>query len=67
MAAFGLGTFPAMLMMGGVGRALAPAWRQRGVWLAGSCILLLGLITLGRGFLPADAHVGHAWLPGFPA
>jgi sulfite exporter TauE/SafE len=67
MAAFGLGTFPAMLMMGGVGRALAPAWRQRGVWLAGSCILLLGLITLGRGFLPADAHVGHAWLSGFPA
>ena len=31
---------------------LAPAWRQRGVWLAGSCILLLGLITLGRGILP---------------
>ena len=38
-----------MLMMGGVGRVLAPAWRQRGVWLAGSFILLLGLITLGRG------------------
>ena len=67
MAAFGLGTFPAMLMMGGIGRALAPAWRQRGVWVAGCCILLLGLITLGRGFLPADAHSGHAWLPGFPA
>ena len=36
MASFGLGTFPAMLMMGGVGRVIAPAWRQRGVWLAGS-------------------------------
>jgi sulfite exporter TauE/SafE len=56
MAAFGLGTFPAMLMMGGVGRILAPAWRQRGVWLAGSCILLLGIITLGRGILPFAAH-----------
>jgi sulfite exporter TauE/SafE len=67
MAAFGLGTFPAMLMMGGVGRALAPTWRQRGVWLAGCCILALGLITLGRGLLPSDAHVGHAWIAGPPA
>jgi uncharacterized protein len=61
MLAFGLGTFPAMLLMGGVGRMLAPAWRQRGVWLAGSCILALGLITLGRGLLPFAAHLGgHA-------
>jgi sulfite exporter TauE/SafE len=59
MAAFGLGTFPAMLMMGGVGRVLAPAWRQRGVWLAGAGILLLGLITLGRGVLPASMSMGH--------
>jgi hypothetical protein len=67
MAAFGLGTFPAMLMMGGIGRALAPAWRQRGVWLAGCGILLLGLLTLGRGVFPSDAHIGHAWMAGFPA
>jgi sulfite exporter TauE/SafE len=59
MAAFGLGTFPAMLLMGGVGRLLAPAWRQRGVYVAGSAILLLGLITLGRGVLPFW-HAGHA-------
>jgi len=56
MLAFGLGTFPAMLMMGGIGRALAPAWRQRGVWLAGCSILLLGLITVGRGVVPLSAH-----------
>jgi uncharacterized protein len=61
MASFGLGTFPAMLMMGGVGRVLAPAWRQRGVWLAGTCILLLGIITLGRGILPFAAHMEHGW------
>jgi uncharacterized protein len=67
MASFGLGTFPAMLMMGGVGRALAPAWRQRGVWFAGSCILLLGIITLGRGILPFAAHVAHGWPGGYPA
>jgi hypothetical protein len=59
MASFGLGTFPAMLMMGGVGLVLPSAWRQRGVWLAGSCILLLGLITIGRGILPIAAHIAH--------
>jgi sulfite exporter TauE/SafE len=67
MASFGLGTFPAMLMIGGVGRVLAPAWRQRGVWLAGSCILLLGIITLGRGILPFGTHIAHAWPGGRPA
>ena len=67
MVSFGLGTFPAMLMMGGVGQVLAPAWRQRGVWLAGSCILLLGLVTLGRGILPFAAHIAHDWPGGYPA
>jgi len=67
MASFGLGTFPAMLMMGAVGQVLAPAWRQRGVWLAGSCILLLGLVTLGRGILPFAAHMAHGGPGGYPA
>jgi uncharacterized protein len=67
MASFGLGTFPAMLAMGVIGRVLAPAWRQRGVWLAGSCILLLGIITLGRGFLPFGAHMLHGLFGGHPA
>jgi uncharacterized protein len=66
MASFGLGTFPAMLMMGGAGRVLAPAWRQRGVRLAGGCILVLGLITLGRGLLPLGAHMSHGLLGGHP-
>jgi uncharacterized protein len=63
MAAFGLGTFPAMLAMGGVGRLLAPGWRQRGVRLAGSFILALGLVTLGRGVMPMMAGRGlhHIW------
>jgi uncharacterized protein len=66
MASFGLGTFPAMLMIGGVGRILAPAWCQHGVRLAGSCILLLGIITLGRGILPFGAHMRHGLLGGHP-
>jgi uncharacterized protein len=67
MVSFGLGTFPAMLLMGSIGRLLAPAWRQRGVWLAGSLILLLGLITLGRGILPLSGHLAHSASEGFPA
>jgi len=63
MAVFGLGTFPAMLAMGGLGRLLAPRWRQRGVRLAGGFILALGLITLGRGIVPMAAGHGmhHLW------
>jgi sulfite exporter TauE/SafE len=62
MAAFGLGTFPAMLVMGGVGRLLAPSWRQRGVRLAGSFILALGLFTLSRGVMPMAGHsLHHLW------
>lgn len=64
MAVFGLGTFPAMLAMGGLGRLLAPRWRQRGVRLAGGFILILGLITLGRGVVPMAGGHGlhhHLW------
>jgi uncharacterized protein len=59
MVAFGLGTFPTMLLMGGLGRLLAPRWREHGVRLAGSFILILGLITLGRGIVPMTAHGAH--------
>jgi uncharacterized protein len=63
MAAFGLGTFPAMLAMGGIGRLLAPSWRQRGVRLAGGFILALGLLTLSRGIMPmmAGHNMHHLW------
>ncbi len=63
MAVFGLGTFPAMLAMGGLGRLLAPRWRQRGVRLAGGFILALGLITICRGVVPmAGGHgMHHLW------
>lgn len=56
MAAFGLGTFPAMLGMGWLGRALGPVWRRRGVRLAAAFILVLGLVTLARGVIPLTAH-----------
>ncbi len=59
MAAFGLGTFPAMLLMGWLGRVLRPAWRRRGVWLAGAFILALGLVTIARGTMPLGGHLVH--------
>jgi uncharacterized protein len=59
MAVFGLGTFPAMLMMGSVGQLLGLEWRRRGVWFAGGAILMLGVVTLGRGVLPLAAHGWH--------
>ena len=80
MATFGLGTFPAMLAMGGLGwwqrqrvgglqtvavnlpgrRGHALQWRLQGVRLAGGFIVLLALITLARGLLPAAAQLhGH--------
>jgi hypothetical protein len=62
MAAFGLGTFPTMLAIGGLGRLLAPRWRQHGVRLAGSFILALGVVTLARGIVPMTAHgLHHLW------
>jgi hypothetical protein len=70
MLAFGLGTFPAMLLMGGLGGWLSRAgqvpggilplrWRQRGVAFAGAFIVLLGLITFARGIVPMGGHL-HA-------
>ena len=67
MAAFGLGTFPALLFAGWLGGllragALSHAWRRRSVQLAGAFIVLLGLVTILRGALPPDGHLIHAAL-----
>jgi sulfite exporter TauE/SafE len=70
MLAFGLGTFPAMLLMGALGEWLRREaglpggrgilnfrWRQRGVAFAGAFIVVLGLITFARGILPMGGHL----------
>jgi uncharacterized protein len=59
MIAFGLGTFPAMMASGLVAR-LRHHWRLRGVQVAGTFILLLGVVTLVRGVMPLDGHGVHA-------
>jgi sulfite exporter TauE/SafE len=58
MLAFGLGTFPALLLVAGLGDRLGGAWRRRGVDVAGALIMILGLITLARGLAPIGPH-GH--------
>ena len=62
MAAFGAGTIPAMLGVGLAGCSLPPAWRLRGVRVAGVVILLFGAITLLRGVYPLAGH----GMPGMP-
>jgi uncharacterized protein len=59
MLAFGLGTFPAMLLMGGAGVWLREHWQRRGVRVAGALVLVLGVITIARAVLPFDAHGVH--------
>lgn len=56
MLGFGLGTFPAMFFMSGVGLALSPVVRQRGVRIAGGFVLVLGLLTIVRGLVPDMLH-----------
>lgn len=58
MASFGAGTFPAMLMIGALGRWAGPAALRRGVTVAGSVVLVMGAVTVARGLLPV-LH-GHA-------
>jgi sulfite exporter TauE/SafE len=55
MAAFGAGTFPAMLGVALAGCSLSPRGRMRGVRLAGAVILLFGLVTVARGVFPMMA------------
>ncbi len=71
MAAFALGTFPAMLIMGGMSgwlrerisagptaAAQSIALRQKLGLVAGAFFVLFGLITLARGIIPMSLH-GH--------
>lgn len=56
MAALGLGTFPAMLFMGGGARLLSGRIRQSGVRLASGFLVLIGFVTIVRGVAPTLLH-----------
>jgi uncharacterized protein len=59
MLAFGLGTFPAMLLMGGAGVWLSERWLRGGVRFAGALVLVLGVLTIARAVVPFDGHGVH--------
>jgi hypothetical protein len=59
MAAFGLGTMPALLALALSGVWLAPQRQQQLRWLSGMLVLLLGLVTLMRGLSDATPLFSH--------
>ena len=49
MALFGLGTFPALLIVGLAGTAVPVRWRQRVFRAAAWCMILTGVLSVSRG------------------
>ena len=58
MAAFGLGTVPAMLLAPAALRGLTPELRGRGMRVAGLLMVLLGVWTMARGAILPMGHMG---------
>jgi sulfite exporter TauE/SafE len=56
MAILGLGSMPALLLVVALGSRLGPVLRRRFVRVAGTAIVLLGLVTLVRGLFPEWLH-----------
>ena len=62
MTAFGLGTVPAMVTLGSGAQLISPRNRQRLLRVAAACVVLTGILTIGRGvaFWQAGANVAEA-------
>lgn len=58
MALFGLGTVPALVVLGTGGGCMGQRMRRRVVTLAAWCVLATGVVTIGRGvsFIRADGR-----------
>lgn len=61
MAAFGLGTAPALVAIGTLGYAARPAWRSRMQRAAGALLVLAGLPTVLRA-TPIWSTIMHAFM-----
>lgn len=68
MAAFGLGTVPAMVLAGAGGRLLSLAARRRLLQVAACCVIVTGMLTIYRGAYawPTPAHGGASAGPSCP-
>jgi len=68
MAVFGLGTVPAMMLVPYVTHRLTPQARGLAIKMLGVLVIIIGLITIGRGNnwmlgLHGDSHSNHASHP----
>jgi sulfite exporter TauE/SafE len=66
MALFGLGTIPMMVLIGCGGSLLRLTWRRHIVQIAAWCVVLTGLLAVGRGFGFIQGF-SHSPFPSCPA
>lgn len=60
MFSFGLGTIPAMFLLGGLGELITPGFRARLSRVPGYFVVIFGLITFARGILPYISEFTHS-------
>jgi sulfite exporter TauE/SafE len=65
MALFGLGTLPVLALLGCGSSLLGLAWRKRIFQAAAVCVVLTGLLTVGRGVAFLGGPTNDP-LPGCP-
>lgn len=66
MLAFGLGTFPALLVTGITFHRLSERFRKNAMKAAAVAFILAGVFTIWRGFAPRHDHAGHIHQPEQP-
>ncbi len=59
MLSFGLGTIPAMFLLGGLGELITPRFKARLSRVPGYFVVIFGLITFARGIVPYISEFGH--------
>ena len=59
MAVFGLATIPVLYLLGLSGKLIRPIWRQRLSRVAGALVIVMGLLTIARGFATTAPHHEH--------
>ena len=67
MAAFGLSTIPALFLTSSLSRMVTPTWKTRIQQFSGVLVIILGLITIARGFPSAHHHHHHHTQPTQPS
>lgn len=59
MLSLGLGTIPTMLLLGNLGEILSPRFKASISRVPGLVVVVFGIITLARAFLPYVSELGH--------